>query len=205
MPVNTAGGGLSLRRAVGIVAALNFGTFGFEAAIALAIGSVSLVADSVDFLEDAALNLLIFLALGAAPRVRARVGMLLAAILLVPTLATLAMAWHKLAAPTPPAVGPLALTALGALVVNLGCAALLLRFREHRGSLTRAAFLSARNDAIANVAIIAAAAVTALTRSGWPDIAVGLAVGALNAGAAREVWRAARAEHRAAAATDPLP
>jgi Co/Zn/Cd efflux system component len=66
------------------------------------------------------------------------------------------------------------------------------------GSLTRAAFLSARNDALANVAIIAAGIVTAVTLSGWPDLVVGLGIAALNADAAREVWRAAHEEHRAA-------
>jgi len=65
-------------------------------------------------------------------------------------------------------------------------------------SLTRAAFLSARNDALANVAIVAAGLVTAfLWRSAWPDLIVGLAIAAMNADAARDVWAAARVEHRA--------
>ena len=64
---------------------------------------------------------------------------------------------------------------------------------------TRAAFLSARNDLLANAAIIAAGLVTALAwRSAWPDLIVGLGIAAVNANAAREVWHAARAEHRAA-------
>jgi Co/Zn/Cd efflux system component len=72
---------------------------------------------------------------------------------------------------------------------------LLTRFRASRGSLTRAAFLSARNDALANVAIVAAGLVTAfLWRSAWPDLIVGLAIAALNADAARDVWRAAGRE-----------
>lgn len=44
---------LSLRRVVRLVALLNLGYFGIEFAVALTIGSVSLFADSVDFLEDA--------------------------------------------------------------------------------------------------------------------------------------------------------
>jgi Co/Zn/Cd efflux system component len=71
------------------------------------------------------------------------------------------------------------------------------RYRHHSGSLIRAAFLSARNDAFANIAIIAAGLVTAfLWRSGWPDLIVGLGIAAMNADAAREVWQAARDEHR---------
>ena len=79
----------SLRRVVLLVALLNLGYFGIEFAVALTIGSVSLFADSIDFLEDASVNLLILLALGWSLRARARVGMALAVILLVPGLATL--------------------------------------------------------------------------------------------------------------------
>src|SRR5215217_8400518 len=104
----------NLRRAVQLVALLNLGYFGVEFAVALAIGSVSLFADSVDFLEDASVNFLILTALGWTARNRARVGMLLAGILLVPTLATLWTAWEKFAAPVPPEPLPLSLAGIGA-------------------------------------------------------------------------------------------
>ena len=188
-----------LRRVVATVGLLNLGYFGVEFAVALAIGSVALFADSIDFLEDASINFLIFAALGWSAARRARVGMVLAGFLLVPGLATLWMAWAKFAAPVVPDPVALTVTGAGALAVNLTCALLLARYRAHGGSLTRAAFLSARNDAVANVAIIGAGLVTALVwASAWPDLAVGLAIAALNAGAAHEVWTAARAEHRAA-------
>jgi Co/Zn/Cd efflux system component len=185
-----------LRRVVAIVAALNFGYFGIEFAVALAIGSVSLFADSIDFLEDASINLLILLTLGFPARMRARVGMLLAGVILVPGLATLWMAWEKFWVPVPPEPLPLSLAGAGALAVNLTCALLLARYRHHKGSLTKAAFLSARNDAFANVAIVAAGLVTAATLSAWPDLIVGLGIAAINADAAREVWEEAREEHR---------
>jgi Co/Zn/Cd efflux system component len=71
-------------------------------------------------------------------------------------------------------------------------------FRRHGGSLTRAAFLSARNDVLANAAIIVTGLITAFAwRSAWPDLVVGLGIAAVNAGAAHEVWEAARAERRA--------
>ena len=187
-----------LRRAAMIVAVLNLGYFGVEFAVALAIGSVSLFADSVDFLEDTAINLLIVLALGWSAPARARVGMALAAIILVPGLATLWTAWQKFMVPVAPEPLALSLTGLGALAVNLGCALLLARVRHHGGSLGKAAFLSARNDALANVAIVAAGLVTAfLWRSAWPDLIVGLAIAAINADAAHEVWEAAREEGKA--------
>jgi len=190
----------SLRRIVRLVALLNLGYFGIEFVVATGIGSVSLFADSIDFLEDASVNFLIAVALGWTPQNRARLGMLLAGVLLVPGLATLWMAWEKFNVPVAPGPVPLSLAGLGALAVNMFCAFLLARYRNHRGSLTRAAFLSARNDALANIAIIAAGLVTAfLWRSAWPDLLVGLAIAGINSDAAREVWKAAREEHSAGA------
>jgi Co/Zn/Cd efflux system component len=191
---------VNLRKVVIIVGLLNLGYFGVEFAVALAIGSVSLFADSIDFLEDASVNFLIAVALDWSARSRARVGMALAGVLLIPGLATAWTAWEKFMAPLPPAHIPLSLAGAGALVINLICAFMLVRFRTHSGSLTRAAFLSARNDAFANLAIIAAGLVTAYTFSGWPDLIVGVGIAAMNADAAREVWSAAREEHRTAQA-----
>lgn len=85
-----------LRRAVRLAAAFNLAYFGVEFAVALAIGSVSLFADSIDFLEDASVNFLILVALGWSARRRAKLGMALAGILLIPGLATVWTAWEKL-------------------------------------------------------------------------------------------------------------
>ena len=68
----------SFAHAVRLVALLNLAFFGVEFAVALHIGSVSLFADSVDFLEDASVNFLILFALAWSIRTRARVGMMLA-------------------------------------------------------------------------------------------------------------------------------
>ena len=187
--------GDALRKTVATVGALNLGYFGIEFAVALAIGSVALFADSVDFLEDASINLLIFFGLGWSARRRAKLGMVLAAILLVPGLATVWTAWTNFSAAHVPAPIPLTLAGLGALAVNFSCAAMLSRYRDRGGSLTRAAFLSARNDVLANVAIVAAGALTAITGSPWPDLITGLAIAAVNADAAHEVFEAAREEH----------
>jgi Co/Zn/Cd efflux system component len=189
----------ALRRIIRLVALLNLSYFGVEFAVAVAIGSVSLFADSIDFLEDASVNFLIFAALGWSATRRAHVGMVLAGILLVPAIAVLWTAWEKFNMPVPPAPVPLTLAGAGACAINFACAYMLARYRMHGGSLTRAAFLSARNDVLANVAIIAAGLVTAfLWRSAWPDLIVGLGIAAMNTDAAREVWAVARAEHAAA-------
>ena len=188
----------TLKHAVCFVAVANLAYFGVEFAVALSIGSVSLFADSIDFLEDAAVNLLILVALRWSARARARLGVGLAGILLIPGAATAWTAWEKFMVLIAPSPLPMSLAGLGALAINLSCAMVLAKFRDHAGSLSRAAFLSARNDALANIAIIAAAGMAMLYPSGWPDLIVGIGIAALNADAARTVFVAASAEHLSA-------
>lgn len=188
----------AIRTTVRWVAALNFLYFFVEFAVALAIGSVALFADSVDFLEDASVNILIFIGLGWSARRRATLGMALAGVLLIPAIATLWTAWRNVELAAAPEGAPLTLTGLGALGVNAVCAYLLAKHARSAGSLTRVAFLSARNDVLANAAIIGAGLATAATASHWPDLIVGVGIAVLNAGAAHEVFEAARAERRAA-------
>jgi Co/Zn/Cd efflux system component len=190
----------AVRRAVKIVALLNLAYFAVEFTLARSIASVSLFADSIDFLEDATVNFLILVALPWSAHRRSRVGMLLAIILLIPGLATLWTAWEKLSVPVVPDATLLSATGAGALAVNLFCAFLLARFRAHGGSLTRAAFLSARNDAVANVAIVVAGFVTMALVSPWPDLVVGLGIFFMNLDAAREVFQAAKLERSRAQA-----
>ncbi len=95
MEINEKAISAPLRRAVLAVAVANLAYFFVEFAVARKIGSVSLFADSVDFLEDTAVNLLIFLSLGWSLKSRARVGMLLAGVLLVPAGATIWTAYQK--------------------------------------------------------------------------------------------------------------
>jgi Co/Zn/Cd efflux system component len=184
----------AIRKAVLIVAIANLAYFFVEFVVALRIGSVSLFADSIDFLEDASINLLIYFAINWTLPQRAKAGMLLAAIILVPCLATLWAVWQQIMSQHPPAGGSLSLVGLGALIVNCGCAYILTQYRKYKGSLMRAAFLSARNDAAANLAIVITGGLTMLYPSIWPDIIVGLGIAALNANAAREVYEAAREE-----------
>ena len=187
-----------LRRAVIIVALANLAYFGIEFIVARKIGSVSLFADSVDFFEDASVNLLIAVGLGWSRKLRARAGMAMALILLAPAVAFVWTAWQKFHTFAPPEPWALSGIGLGALIVNLACAFLLARFQHHKGSLTRAAFLSARNDAAANVVIMFAGGVTMFWHSAWPDLVVGIGIAIMNADAAREIWQAAKSEHERA-------
>lgn len=196
--IRQRGHGPGLSSAVMFVAVANLAYFGVEFAVALSIGSVSLFVDSVDFLEDTAINLLILTALSWSPLARSRIGTLLGAVILVPSLAALWTAYAKFHAPVAPSAVPLTITGAGALVVNFICAMRLAAHRYGSGSLTKAAFLSARNDVFANVAIIGAGLMTLAWPTPWPDLAVGVAIGLLNAGAAWDIWREARSEVRMA-------
>ncbi len=189
-----------LRRVVLVVAVLNLGYFVVEGSVALAIGSVALLADSVDFLEDTAINLLIALALGWTLARRAVAGRVMALVILVPALAAAWQAVAKASDPVAPSVWPLVVTAGGAALVNGACALLLTRVRHHGGSLSGAAYLSARSDVAVNLAIIAMGGLTAVTGSGWPDIVLGAVIVLVNGAAALEVWRLAGEERLAARA-----
>ncbi len=185
-----------MRRAVLLVAIVNFAYFFVGYAVAKKIGSVALFADSIDFLEDAAVSFLVVMALGWSATQRAIVGMGLAALLLVPAFAALWTAWRKLSSPIPPDASLLMFTAVGALAINFSCAFFLTKYRAKGGNLIRAAYFSARNDAFANFAIISAGAVTHFWSSGWPDLIVGIGIAAMNADAAFEVWKTARGDFK---------
>lgn len=189
-----------LRRVVLLVAGLNFAYFFVEFAVALVAGSVSLLADSVDFLEDTAVNLLIFVALGWPLVRRAVVGKVMAVVILAPAVLAGWEAIQRFSDPSAPKVLPLVLASLGAIAVNGTSAWLLASVRHHGGSLSRAAFLSARNDVLVNVAIIAMGIVTLWTDSGWPDLILGCFILLLALHASREVWEVSEEERLAAKA-----
>lgn len=189
-----------LRTAVLWVAGLNFAYFGVEFTMALSLGSVSLLADSIDLLEDVAINVLIFLALGWSLHARAVTGKVLAVVICIPALFAGGEAIRKAINPEAPDPLLLALTAGGAAIINLACSLILVRFRREESSMARAAYLSARNDVIVNVLIILIGFITALTHSGWPDIILGVIIIGINFFAAKEVWEVAHEEQLAARA-----
>lgn len=181
-------------RIVLLVAIANLAYFGVEFTFATVAKSVSLFADSIDFLEDAAVNFLIFFALSWTISKRALVGKILAGVIFIPCLAAIVAGIYKLVNGDVPAAAEMTLVGFGALLVNATCALMLARFRQHGGSLSKAAFLSARNDVLANIAIIIAGLLTARAHSFWPDFIVGAGIAVMNFDAAKQVWRAATAE-----------
>lgn len=195
-----------LRRTVSIVAMLNLAYFFIEFTVARVAGSVSLLADSVDFLEDTAINLLILIALGWPLAKRAAMGKAMAVIILGPASVAAWEAIQRFADPVAPDVLPVVLASVGAIAINGTSAWLLARRRHHGGSLSRAAFLSARNDVAVNVAVIAMAVITLWTTSGWPDLTLGCFIILLALHAAYEVWDVSEEERLAvkALAGEPI-
>lgn len=193
----------AVRRVLVAVMLLNLGYFVIEFGVAGIIDSVALFADSIDFLEDAVVNALILIGLSWSVRGRSRLGMALALILLLPGAATLWTAWHQWHSANIPEPVALSVTGLGAFAVNLSCAVMLARVRHAHGALTKAAFLSARNDLFANIVIVLAGGLTAWTRSQWPDLVVGCGIFVMNLDAAREIFQAARNEHRTVMNAEP--
>lgn len=189
-----------LRRIVLVVAMLNLSYFFVEFTVALAAGSISLLADSVDFLEDTSINLLIFIALGWPLAKRAAMGKAMAVIILGPATVAGWQAIQRFSDPVAPEVVPVVLASLGAIAINGTSAWLLVKVRHHGGSLSRAAFLSARNDVLVNVSIIAMAVITLWTDSGWPDLILGCVIIGLALHAAYEGWEVSEEERLAAKA-----
>jgi len=181
------------------VAALNLSYFGIEFYFAHRYNSVALFSDSLDFLEDASVNLLIFLAFSLAVIWRKRLSYLFAFLLLLPAVGFFWNALPKLSEPVAPEGTGMSIVGFGALAVNLYCAVILNKFKEIKGGLAKAAYFSARNDAVSNILIIAAGLLTLVWISPVPDLIVGAVIFFMNADSASDILRAARAEHRESA------
>lgn len=184
----------SMRDVVRFVAIANLLYFFVEFFFALKLGSVSLFADSIDFLEDASVNILIFIGLSWSLVARQHLSRVLAVLLVIPAIFVASSVIYELNSPSVPSGKGISLVASGALVVNFSCALLLTKFRKSNQNLILAAYLSARNDALANIAIIVAGITTLFWVSAVPDLAVGVSIGMLNASAAIKVWRGAELE-----------
>ena len=184
----------SFKKAVFFVAILNLLYFFVEFIVALNIRSVSLLADSIDFIEDASINFLIFFAVSLTTIKKARISILLSIIMLLPGIIALWAVWQQIIHQEPPAPVELSTVAFGALIINCLCTLILIKFRNYSGSLTKAAFLSARNDALANIAIIFTGIITILYPSIWPDILVGLLIAYIRAESALVIYKNATKE-----------
>ncbi len=184
------------RRVLWIALGLNALMFGVELAASFSAQSVSLLADAVDFLGDAGNYAVALFVLGLAPVWRSRTALWKGWLMLAYGMFVLGKSgwqWSAGIVPEPTTMG--AVSAL-ALAVNVGVAAMLY---SHRGgdAQRRSVWLCSRNDALGNLAVMAAAVGVWATAHGWPDIAVALVLAGLALSSGVSVIRHARRELRA--------
>lgn len=181
------------RRILWIALLLNFIMFGIEIAAGMASGSVSLLADAIDFLGDGLNYGVSLTVLSMALVWRSRAAMLKAASMMTFGLGILGKVAWSIVAGSPPE--PLTMGVVGALAlaVNLVVAWMLYAYREGDANM-RSVWLCSRNDAIGNIAVMLAALGVATTRTAWPDLLVASLMGALAIHSAWSVMRQARDE-----------
>lgn len=181
------------RRVLWIALIINFAMFMVEIVTGVTAGSVSLLADSLDFLGDSANYGISLWVLGMGLAVRARASLLKAVTMALFGLWVLASTvWH-VATGVVPAAGTMGMVGALALVANLSVAVLLYAWRNGDSNM-RSVWLCTRNDALGNVAVMLAALGVFGTGSAWPDLLVATAMAGLALTSAWQVIRHARHE-----------
>ena len=125
---------------------------------------------------------------------RMRLAYLLIGLIFVPSLFTLVFAINQFLNPVVTNGFSLTSYAMGALIINIFCAFLMARFKTSDNSLLLTAFYSARNDALANIAMIIAGVMTLYTVSHYPDLIVGVLIFLLNLDASKAVYEQIKME-----------
>jgi Co/Zn/Cd efflux system component len=187
----------SFRRALWIALAVNALMFVVEIVAGWASGSVSLLADAIDFFGDAANYALSLAVLASTLQVRSRAAMLKAACMAGFGVFVLGRAAWALRDGTPPEALAMGVVATAALVANVGVALLLYRHR-HGDANMRSVWICSRNDAIGNLAVGLAALGVLGTGTAWPDLAVAALMAGLALTGAASVLKQARLELRGA-------
>lgn len=181
------------RRVLWIALAVNATMFAVELAAGFTAGSLSLIADAIDFAGDA-LNYGVSLAvLASALHWRARAAMLKAVSMMGFGLYILGQATWSIWNGSTPDAPTMGVVALMAVVANVGVAWMLYAFREGDANM-RSVWLCSRNDAIGNVAVLLAALGVFGTGKAWPDLIVASLMAALALHAGWQVLRQARGE-----------
>lgn len=181
------------RRILWIALVVNALMFGVELVGGWASGSVSLLADAVDFFGDAANYGISLFVLGLAPVWRSRTALVKGATMGVYGVFVIGTALWRLAAGTVPVAETMGAIGFAALAANGLVAVLLFAYRNGDSNM-RSVWLCTRNDAIGNVAVMLAALGVWQAESGLPDLVVAGVMGVLGLSAARSVILQARAE-----------
>lgn len=184
------------RRAVWIALIINATMFGVEIFAGVTAHSAALKADALDFLGDSA-NYAI--SLGVAGMVltwRARAAMLKGATLFALGVWVIGSTGYAAFAGTLPQAETMGIVGGLALAANVAVAFILYRFRSGEANM-RSVWICSRNDAIGNVAVVAAAFGVFGTGSAWPDLTVAAILATLGISGGIQIMRQAAAELRA--------
>jgi Co/Zn/Cd efflux system component len=184
------------RRVLWAALIINALMFVVEVAAGFSSGSVSLLADAVDFFSDAANYAITLYVLSMGVLWRAKAALFKGWTMLVIGLLILARAfWVQHTGQIPEA---LTMGAVGvmALVANVAVAAMLFAFREGDANM-QSVWLCSRNDAIGNVAIVLAALGVLGSGKAWPDLVVAVVMASLSIAAGYKIIRLASLEIQA--------
>ena len=191
--VSFDGASKAYKRALVAVIAINGAMAGIELSAGIGAQSVALQADALDFIGDTATYAISLWVIGAPLLVRARVALLkgvslsLMALVVLGTSLNFALAGSAPEAPVMTAIGVLALAA------NLASVLILMRWRDGDANI-RSVWLCSRNDAIGNVAVMAAGGLVFWTGSNAPDLIVAALMAGLFLRSAVEIIARARGE-----------
>lgn len=181
------------RRALWIALGVNAGMFAVEMAAGAAADSRALQADALDFLGDAANYAISLLVAGMALAWRARAALAKGLTLIGLggwVMITAVLAALGGAAPEPELMGIIGALALAA---NAGVAIMLYRFRTGDANM-RSVWICSRNDAIGNIAVMAAALGVFGTGTARPDLIVAAILALLGMSGGIQIVRQARRE-----------
>jgi Co/Zn/Cd efflux system component len=190
------------RRILWAALAINLGMFFVEIAASFVARSVSLQADALDFLGDAANYALALLVFGMALRWRASAALLKGGVMAAFGLWVAVSTVHHAIHATLPTASVMGTIGFLALVANVVVAALLYRYRQS-DSQALSVWLCTRNDVLVNLAVIAAGAGVWVSGTAWPDIAVAAVVACLALSSAVRIMR--RAWHEIGVAPGGVP
>lgn len=181
------------RRVLWIALAINLAMFAGEIFAGIATGSRSLQADALDFLGDAANYAISLGVAGLALRWRSRAALLKGGTILAFGLYVLVTTLVAAFGSRVPQGETMGVVGILALVANGAVALMLFRYRTGDANM-RSVWICSRNDAIGNLAVVAAAAGVLGTGTQWPDLAVAAIMAALGVSGGLQIILQAKAE-----------
>lgn len=194
-PTSFAGMDPRYKQRLLLVTLINLAMFGVEMSAGHLAGSQALMADALDFAADGATYALSFWAIGKPDRVRAGAAMLKGLSLVAMGLWVAGSTLYQVFVAGVPEAEVMGVVGLLALAANLLSVWLLVAYKDGDANV-RSVWLCSRNDAIGNVAVIAAAGAVAIVGSGVPDLIVAGAMAGLFLTSAAQILRQSIGEWR---------